>query len=172
MHVVGIEARASGDSVWWVAIGGLPMGPYTEGEVRELVELGDVHARSRMWAQGMPGWQRVCESDVLAWVYGEVLASASADMPAWRSPSSVFDRAALVSDGNGYFPDPTLQSGIIVLDEKTQAGLRALFDKNTQRSASGTRAQRPKLAPAIAAATVGAVAAAAGVLWMVFEQIA
>jgi predicted Zn finger-like uncharacterized protein len=172
MHVVGIEARTSGDAVWWVAIGGLPMGPYTEGEIRELIELGDIHGRSRMWAQGMPGWQRVCETDVLAWVYGEILAYAGSDPAMWKSPSSVFDRAALLSDGHGYFPDPTLKSGIIILDEQTQAGLRALFQKSQKTRATGTSAARPSLAPSFAAAAVGACAAAAGIAWMVLEQLA
>ena len=42
---------------------------------------------------------------------------------AGRDPSCVFDRAGLSSDGNGYFPNPTLKSGWLVLDEETQSYL-------------------------------------------------
>ncbi len=171
MHVVGITARTNGASCWWVAIGGQPLGPYTDTEVVSMVQLGDVHARSRMWAQGMAGWARVAESEVLGWVYGEIVKRAALDPLLMRQPSTVFDRAALVGDGNGYFPDPTLHSGIIVLDEKTQADLRLMFDRGQKRLApQGTHAYQPSLLPTIAAAAVGAAAAAAAVVWFALER--
>jgi hypothetical protein len=99
-----------------------------------------------------------------------VLTAATADPESLRRPSNVFDRAALVSDGNGYFPDPTLKSGIILLDDETQQGLRDLFLKNQRQRAVGTRAQN-NLVPSIAAAAVGSMAAAAGFVWAVLDKL-
>jgi predicted Zn finger-like uncharacterized protein len=169
MHVVGLrppDATGHDDAAWWCAIANEPRGPYREDEVKALVAAGDVHARTRMWASGMPGWQRVAESAALAWVYNHVIDRAAQDPSLLRMPSCVFDRAALLSDGNGYFPDPTLKSGIILLDETMQKSLERLAQQQRIPGATGTHAW-PSLAAPFAAAFVGAAAAATGFVWFV-----
>ncbi|MBI1947208.1 MAG: zinc-ribbon domain-containing protein [Deltaproteobacteria bacterium] len=160
MHVVGLrplDAAAKDGAVWWCAIFGTPHGPYREDEVASLVASGDIHARTRMWCAGMRAWERVCESPTLAWVYGDVIARATTD-PRMRGIENVFDRAALLSDGAGYFPDPTLKSGIVVLDDDAQRDLARL---------AARQAKRPRvswLAPLFAAAA-GLGMAVGGVGW-------
>lgn len=174
MHVVGLRALdAAGENgaVWWCALGNEPLGPYREDEVLSLVEAGSVHARTRMWCAGMNGWERVCESETLAWVYSEVVEqlAVSAYAPqADRMASNVFDRAALLSDGKGYFPDPTLKSGIILLDDTMQRSLERLARKR----ATGTRAESTSMLAPIMAAAIGAGAAMGGVLWFVLGATA
>jgi predicted Zn finger-like uncharacterized protein len=175
MHVVGVDMRAAG--TWWVCIGGTAMGPYFQDAVKELVKVGDVHAKTKMWTKGMPGWSRVCESDALAWVYAAIVEHTATDELKSLPLDDVLARAALVTDGSGYFPDPTLHSGVIVLDEKTQADLRALYERGQKRerrrAPTGTHAQPPRsLGPALAAAAVSATAAAAGIVWMVAQSLA
>lgn len=194
MHVVGLrplDAQGEQGAVWWCAIAHEPRGPYREDEILSLVSLGDVHARTRMWCSGMPGWERVCESETLAWVYTRVIECATEDSPALGLPSGVFERAALLSDGHGYFPDPTLKSGIIVLDAETQRSLERLARKHLdpdtasaplaetsaeqrdgrpQSRVVGTRAERRSLAAPLAAAAVGLAAAAGGIAWFAAAQ--
>jgi predicted Zn finger-like uncharacterized protein len=192
MHVVGLralDAQGEQGAVWWCAIAHEPRGPYREDEVMSLVSLGDVHARTRMWCAGMAGWERVCESETLAWVYNAVIDHAAHDPMVLGMPSSVFERAALLSDGHGYFPDPTLKSGIIVLDEETQRSLERLHASSKSKSkeknmeilghgtsfaaetrVTGTRAEVPSLAGPIAAAALGMAAAAGGLIWFIASQ--
>ncbi len=165
MHVVGLVPETG---AWWAAIGAAPRGPFSEDDVRFLCGAGDIHGRTRMWCRGMPGWQRVCESETLAWVYREVITATAEDA------GDPFGRAALLSDGHGYFPDPTLQSGIILLDEEAQRSLAALARKSAGRDARGkavgTRAWPSLFAPAVAA-VFGAFAGAAGILWFIASQV-
>ena len=172
MHVVGLrefDAYGSDGACWWAAIGQAPRGPYREDEVCDLVAGGDIHARTRMWRSGMNGWERVCESTMLAWVYDEVLARAASA----EDVENAFTRAALLSDGHGYFPDPTLKSGIILLDDDAQRALEKLAaraqKKRTMRGAMGTHAWPSMFAP-IAAALFGAASAAAGIAWFIAQQ--
>lgn len=191
MHVVGVRAVGGEQgAVWWCAMANEPRGPYREDEVLAFVNLGDVHARTRMWCAGMPGWERVCESETLAWVYNKVIERSAQDPAIMRLPSTVFDRAALLSDGHGYFPDPTLKSGIILLDAETQRSLELLARKHMTTSmllvdsaldgdagtkVQGTRAvgDRPGgMTAPLAAAAVGMAAAAGGLLWFIAQQVA
>ena len=111
--------------LWWAGISGKPHGPYTKDEVLSLIDRGDVHARSRLWRAPWACWERVCESPLLGWAYERAVARSAEDAALLhaRERTGVFERAALVSDGDGWFPDPTLKSGWIVLDEETQAYL-------------------------------------------------
>lgn len=171
MHVVGLkplDAAGANGAVWWCALGDLPLGPYREDEVLSLVENNSVNARTRMWCAGMHGWERVCESETLAWVYSEVVEHTACDASINMLSSSVFDRAALLSDGKGYFPDPTLKSGIILLDDEMQRSLERL----AKRRATGTRAESTSMLAPIMAAAVGAGAAMGGVLWFVLGATA
>lgn len=141
MHVVGLrplDAAARDGAVWWCAIFGTPHGPYRDDEIAALVASGDIHARTRMWCAGMEGWERVCESATLAWVYNDVIAGAAAD-PRTLGIGNVFDRAALLSDGAGYFPDPTLKSGIVVLDDAAQRELDRAAVRRCGRARHGGR---------------------------------
>ena len=77
MHVVGIEGaqRArppdldpiedGSAPVWWCDILGRARGPHTAEEVLALIAMGDVHARTRLWREGMTGWERIGESSRL-----------------------------------------------------------------------------------------------------------
>jgi predicted Zn finger-like uncharacterized protein len=164
MHVVGPREERG----FWAAIGQVPRGPYRDEEVLALCGSGDIHARTRMWTAGMSGWERVCESLQLAWVYDEILAqTADAD-----DPRNAFTRAALLTDGHGYFPDPTLKSGIILLDDEAQRALERLAAKaeRKRKKAAGTHAWPTMLGP-IAAAIVGAFAGAAGVAWFIAQSV-
>jgi hypothetical protein len=75
-----------------------------------------------MWRPGFPQWERICEAPELTWVYAAVVERASEDQEllAGREPSAVFTQAGLLGDGGGYFPDPTLKSGWLILDDRTQ----------------------------------------------------
>ena len=108
--------------VWWCGIGGRAHGPFRADELERLIERGDIHARTRMWRNGMSSWMRISESPSLSWLMEMVMQRTAEDkeLLAGRDPSCVFDRAGLLSDGNGYFPNPTLKSGWLVLDEETQ----------------------------------------------------
>ena len=168
MHVVGLrslDAAGADGAVWWCALGNEPLGPYREDEVLALVDGGSLHARTRMWCAGMTGWERVCESETLAWVYNEVVEQGCRS---GRAGSNVFERAALLTDGRGYFPDPTLKSGIILLDDEMQRSLERLAKKG----AVGTRADNSSLLTPIVAAAIGASAAMGGVLWFVLGSLA
>lgn len=183
MHVVGLralDAAGSNGAVWWCALGAgarqMPLGPYREDEVLALTTDGTVHARTRMWCAGMTGWERVCESQTLAWVYNDVLEHAAVDAAIGRADvEDAFARAALLTDGKGYFPDPTLKSGIILLDDEMQRSLERLAqtrpETNIRKGPQGTRAEQPPslLAPMMAAA-VAAAAATGGTLWFILSS--
>ena len=172
MHVVGLralDAAGNDGAMWWAAIGNAPRGPYRRDEITALAVVGDIHAKSRMWRSGMPGWERVCESFELSWVYEEVLAATcESECP------DPFARAALLTDGHGYFPDPTLKSGIILLDDDTQRALQTLVAKQTTAKRKlepiGTRAWPSLLAPTIAA-FVGMAAGASGIAWFIASTV-
>lgn len=119
------EALPSAGRVWWCGIGGRAHGPFVAHELERLVDRGDVHARTRMWRSGMSSWARISESPNLGWMMETVLrrTAEDKDLLQGRDPSCVFDRAGLLSDGKGYFPNPTLKSGWLVLDDETQSYL-------------------------------------------------
>ena len=144
MRVVGLPGRPG----WWVALDGQPAGPFAEHEVLALVDLGSVDARTRMWTAGMASWERVLESPRLAWVHARLVDLGCDD--------------GLVCDGAGWFPDPTMKSGFVVLDEATQVHLAALARKN---GLATEPAPAPLFLPAMAAA-LGFVAAVTGFVWM------
>jgi predicted Zn finger-like uncharacterized protein len=147
--------------VYWCGIGGEAHGPFSRAEVGRLVERGDITARSRMWRPGYAQWARVCESPDLTWVYAAVMQRTSEDqmLLGARGSSAVFDRAALVGDGRGYFPDPTLKSGWFILDEQTQTFLRQRLDENLKAAAPTTEIARPGPAPRARVAFVAALTA-------------
>ncbi len=147
MHVVGLNtAGTQRAEQWWCAWKGQPKGPFSREEVLLFVDLGEVSARTRMWRSGMPGWQRVCESTTLSWVYARVVERLSEEeLLLARSPTRSYDpfeNAALLSDGQGWFPDPTLKSGIILLDDATQAQLAHLAAKGSLFGTDAACAQR------------------------------
>jgi predicted Zn finger-like uncharacterized protein len=116
------EALPASGRVWWCGIGGRAHGPFMERELERLVDRGEVHARTRMWRSGMSSWARISESPNLGWMMETIMrrTAEDKDLLHGRDPSCVFDRAGLSSDGKGYFPNPTLKSGWLVLDEETQ----------------------------------------------------
>ncbi|MCP4502233.1 MAG: DUF4339 domain-containing protein [Deltaproteobacteria bacterium] len=117
---------------WWCAISGKPHGPFTEDEVHLLVDIGDVYARTRMWRKGMDSWERLCESPSLAWAYDAVIQRVAEDDEFLqnREASAVLTHAGLAFDDAGYFPDPTMKSGWLILDEKTQEYLETVARAN------------------------------------------
>lgn len=174
MHVVGVQAKAASTERYWCAIQGQPKGPFSREEVDLFIDLGDVSARTRMWEPGMSGWERVCESTRFSWIYARVVESLSTDeLIIAREPTRTrvdpFADAALLSDGLGWFPDPTLKSGIFILDQETQTQLEHLartgvFQRPTQpavRSALG----------AVVAAAAGAAMAVGGFVWLLAENL-
>lgn len=170
--------------IWWVGIAGKPHGPYTKDEMLTLIDRGDVHARSRVWRAPFPSWERICESSSLGWAFERCVARAAEDASQLqgRETTNVFERAAMVSDGEGWFPDPTMKSGWVVLDEETQAYLetcarRGLFNSRAEAEARGAELAAldegkawPFLAsgtlrPALAAASLALGLAVTGLWW-------
>jgi hypothetical protein len=169
--------------VWWAAIAGRPHGPYTQGEVLALVDRGDVHARTRLWRPPWREWERVCECAALRWAYEAVVDRVGRDvaaLDAHQGSTDVFAAAGLVTDGESYFPDPTMKSGWVILDEETQRYLETCarrgwaLEPDGEAAAKepviigrdmtpmGTTAQHDSLLPAMAAAGFAAVSAIAG----------
>jgi predicted Zn finger-like uncharacterized protein len=171
MHVVGLDARRAPGERFWCAIHGQPKGPFSREEIELFVELGDVSARTRMWRPGMQGWERVCESTTFSWVYARVVETLSADdLLLAREPTrnDPFANAALLSDGLGWFPDPTLKSGIFILDQQTQTQLEHLAQTGVfQRPAPPRRGALP----ALMAAAAGAAMAVGGFVWLLAENL-
>jgi predicted Zn finger-like uncharacterized protein len=179
MHVVGLglQAQAATGERWWCALQGQPRGPFTRDEVLLFVDLGDVSARTRMWRPGMQGWERVCESPTLSWVYARLVERLSEDeLLLAREPTKTYDpfgNAALLSDGHGWFPDPTLKSGIFVLDDETQAQLAKLAHSGAltmPKAAPAATSSRGALAP-LAAAAAGVAFAVGCCAWLVAERL-
>jgi predicted Zn finger-like uncharacterized protein len=176
MHVVGLRVKAGAGEQWWCAIRNLPKGPFTREEVLLFVDLGDVSARTRMWTSGMAGWERVCESPRLGWVYARVVERLSDDeLLLAKEPTRTYDpfqSAALLSDGAGWFPDPTMKSGIFMLDEATQQKLEHLSRTGVfALPAEHQRQARAGALSAVVAAAAGAAMAVAGFVWLVAENI-
>lgn len=109
--------------VYFYASQGKPMGPVGPYTLREQAREGVIGARSYVWTPGFDTWQRVVESPALRWLYEVVLETQMAKQ---LQIADAFDQAALLSDGRGYFPDPTLKSGVILLDQGAQKQLETL----------------------------------------------
>lgn len=167
--------------VWWAAIAGRPHGPYTQGEILALVDRGDIHARTRLWRPPWREWERVCECAALRWTYEAVVEHIGQQVAALGTPADAFADAALVTDGESWFPDPTLKSGWVILDEETQRYLETCARRGwalepdrepmneprlLEQRVQGTTAASPSLLPAAAAAGVAAVSAIAGAAMM------
>jgi predicted Zn finger-like uncharacterized protein len=169
MHVVGVRSDKTGER-FWCAFQGEVKGPFAREEVELFVDLGDVSARTRMWKPGMPNWERVCESQSLGWVYARVVDRLSDDeLLAASQKTDVFANAALLTDGAGWFPDPTLKSGVFILDEETQSQLQRLHE--TGRFDAATVEQKAPVGRAVFAAAAGAMMAVAGFVWLVVENL-
>ena len=127
--------------VWWCGIGGRSHGPFSPGEVYKLIQRNEIHARTFMWRKGMESWERIGESPRLAFAYNWLVQRAGEDVSLLgpREATNVFDQVALVSDGNSYFPDPTLHTGWLVLDDRTQAYLETAAKKAEERQVKNAR---------------------------------
>ncbi|MBI5497466.1 MAG: zinc-ribbon domain-containing protein [Deltaproteobacteria bacterium] len=153
---------------WFVGIAGRPHGPYTRHDVLDLVDRGEVRARTYMWKGGLVAWHRVNEGAELDWVYGAVqFRETHADAYAYRTPTRVFELMppSLVTDGRSYFPDPTLHSGWAVLSEEARADLDAVRQRE-ERHAQRQQVTRWAVHAAVLAALtlVGAAGAWAATL--------
>ncbi|MBM4282890.1 MAG: DUF4339 domain-containing protein [Deltaproteobacteria bacterium] len=176
MHVVGLDVGAHRGEKWWCALKGQPRGPFSRDEILLFVDLGDVSARTRLWRPGMAGWERVCESTALSWIYARVVERLSEDeLLLAREPTRTYDpfaNAALLSDGHGWFPDPTLKSGIFVLDEQTQSQLAKLAQTGALAMPVATPGgARPAWFTSVAAAAAGLALAVGGFAWLVAERL-
>jgi len=165
-HAVQLDAAAERPR-WWCGIAGKAHGPYREREVRALISRGDVHGRTYMWTKGMTRWERVSESPTLAFAYAAVVETAGEHMATLgpRESSAVFDMANLVSDGESYFPDPTLQSGWLILDERTQRYLETCARRGALRQ---RRESRSRIAAPLFA--MGLVSALSGSVWLLAQS--
>lgn len=174
MHVVGVKADATPSERFWCAIKGQPRGPFNRQEVELLVSFGDVSARTRLWQPGMQGWERVCESSRFAWIYALVEQTLSADelilaCEPTRTNIDPFATAALGSESTAWFPDPTLKSGVFMLDEQSREQLGRLGHDGSARAV----APPPRGAVgAIVAAAAGVAMAVGGFVWLVVENLA
>lgn len=162
---------------WWVGINERPHGPYTPAEIHQLVNVGDVTAKTLMWTKGMGPWARVCESAELAWAYERVLERLESDVQGEAPTDDVFAAAGMVGDEGGYFPNPTLKSGWLILDERTQAYLETCATRGDatpagepETPAPSARASRAPLA--IAAALGVAALVVASAFWNTQTKVA
>lgn len=179
--LTGVRAFSAGEAtgsfpslesrpLWWAAISSKPHGPYTREEVLALIARGDVHARTRLWRSPWLSWERVCESAALRWAYEAVVERVGQDVAALTGEPSgdAFEKAGLVSDGESWFPDPTLKSGWVILDEETQRYLETCAARGMLTEREPEQQAAPKasssLAPAFAAACTGAVFALGGAM--------
>lgn len=165
-HPLGGSLALEAQALWWAAVGGKPHGPYTRQEIFALIERGDVHARTRLWRAPWGEWERICEHPALRWAYERVVAQLGRDVAVMHGggQADAFAAAGLVRDGEHYFPDPTLKSGWVVLDEETQRyldtcakrgwGLTLAEQRQLEPAdlVAHRRATRPSVAPALAAA--------------------
>ena len=169
MHVVGVKGSTSQER-FWCALRGEVKGPFSREEVELFIDLGDVSARTRMWKPGMPNWERVCESQTLGWVYARIVDRLSDDeLLLAREGTDVFANAVLLTDGAGWFPDPTLKSGIFILDEETQSQLQRLHETGLF-DAPVIEAPR-RFGRTVLAAAAGAAMAVGAFAWLVFEGL-
>jgi len=126
MLVVGPGAEDENNSavprsgIYYYSHQGKPLGPVGPYSLREQAREGVIGARTYVWNPGFDGWQRVIESEDLRWLYEVVIETQIAQQ---QQLKDAFDQAALMSDGRGYFPDPTLKSGVILLDQNAQRQL-------------------------------------------------
>ncbi|HEY1101441.1 MAG TPA: zinc-ribbon domain-containing protein [Myxococcota bacterium] len=171
MHVVGVTKNGAPVERFWCAFSGQVKGPYGREEIELFINLGDISARTRMWKPGMPNWERVCESSTLGWVYAAVVDRVADDAHITTGEKTdVFANAALLTDGAGWFPDPTLKSGVFILDEETQSQLQRLHETGVF-DAPAAEAPKKKLGGAVLAAVAGATMAVGGFVWLVVENM-
>ncbi len=151
--------------IWWCGIQGKRHGPYTKREVQKLAERGDINGRTYMWCKGMAGWARICESPGLAFAL-EMVLDAAMNQPV----PDVFEQVPILGDGHGYFADPTMKSGFLILDARTQAHLETIARDIEARE----KPVPPKKssAPAIFVAASGLAFGVMGVLLMSHETLA
>ncbi len=129
MLVIGAGAEREADDgvprsgVYYYAHQGKPMGPVGPYSLREQAREGVIGARTYVWNPRFDGWQRVIESEDLRWLYEIVVETQVNEQ---QQLKDAFDQAALLSDGRGYFPDPTLKSGVILLDQNAQRQLETM----------------------------------------------
>lgn len=112
---------------FYYSANGRVVGPLSGPAIAEMARCGELTARSYVYAAGWKRWRRVIETPALSWLYDAVV---TAQLYATKSRTDVFSQAALLSDEHGYFPDPTLKSGLIVLDQASQKRLLKLAQKN------------------------------------------
>jgi predicted Zn finger-like uncharacterized protein len=132
-------------------------GPVTGARLLVLARDRKVNARTYVYSEGLGRWQRVVEAPRLRWLYDEVVTSNI--IHGWPQ-DELFTRSALISDGNGYFPDPTLKSGLILLDQCAQDRLHALAAKN---GLVPRAPRRQRWAASLAAAAAVAMLIGAGI---------
>lgn len=148
---------------WYLGLAGQPYGPYCRREVMDLVEVGEVRARTLMWRHGIDAWQRVCETTALAWVWEAVQdREARAGAEAYRTPTNLFEQVptAMVHDGRAYFPDPTLHSGWSVLSDDAQRYLQAVARREARSHLRAEAGRYVAMAVAFVALTVVGAAGA------------
>lgn len=148
------------EPIWWVGIEGRPHGPYNRQDISRLVGRGEINAETLMWASPWTQWERVAESAALRWVV-ELCLTAIGEGEG-STQSDPFSAAGIVSDDGGYFPDPTLHTGWLVLDERTQHQLETW----AQRAEHPVESAKGPLLGAAAAFATGVMMAAVGIVWL------
>lgn len=149
--------------VWYTAVAGRPQGPYTPQDILGLVEFGEVRARTWMWKEGMPAWERVSNAAALEWVLTAVTErEARVGSYAYRTPTALFEAVppSVVTDGRAYFPDPTLHSGWSVLSPQARAYLEEVAAREHRHTARTRLAAATLQAVALLALTLAGVAGA------------
>ncbi len=170
MHVVGVTKNGKPVERFWCAFSGQVKGPFSREEIQLFVDLGDISARTRMWKPGMANWERVCESQTLGWIYAGIVDRLSDDeLLTTGQRTDVFANAALLTDGAGWFPDPTLKSGVFILDEETQSQLQRLHETGVFEAP--VIEPKRKFGGAVFAAAAGAAMAVGGFVWLIVENL-
>lgn len=55
---------------WWISPTGEPLGPYSEAELLQFAEAGDIGPATYVWRDGMAAWARLGEVEALGKVAG------------------------------------------------------------------------------------------------------
>jgi hypothetical protein len=77
-----VEGR--GKKIWFVVIARERVGPLTGQQVRDRIAVGELHARSHIWRQGMDRWERLASVDEFAEIFLE-----NVTLPSMMPPSGM-----------------------------------------------------------------------------------
>ncbi|MGB6337896.1 MAG: DUF4339 domain-containing protein, partial [Thermoanaerobaculia bacterium] len=64
----------SDEKIWHAAVGGKQLGPYSEGEILEMIGSGMLDRKSHVFGQGMADWVPITEQAQFAGAFSTISA--------------------------------------------------------------------------------------------------